>query len=542
MSSNGHVRGNDLHNRKVNMIERPQHHDDICHSPSKTFCVHNPATGEPIQPDFLESTPAQINAAANQAARAADWMSESSPDQRAQLLEAVADGMDARRDDIVRRCILETGYLPERVMGEFRRATGQLRTFAGLTRERYWDERQVAEGDPHREIAPGVIMPRPEMRRRLVPVGPVAVFGACNFPLAISVVGNDFVSAIAVGCPVIVKSHPSHAGTCDLLGNVARDAVEAMQFPEGTFSLLHGNRPETSVALVQHPAVAAVGFTGSPQGGRALAQAILARERPIPIFAELGSTNPVFLTESALNDRLDEIAIGFAESLRFGNGHMCTKPGIVVVPEKMLAPFSDAVVKVMKQQPPLPLLSGSVADAFDRGVAQFRSNEKIDSIHEGEYEGEGPSSHGPWHRGPHLFTVDGATAMLPGDDSSSPNSGLLHGETFGPVSLVVRYRDEDEMLAIANQFEGSLTTTIHRGPDDESLVQRWLRIAERFAGRIVYNGWPTGMEIGPATQHGGPYPASLDGNSTSVGFASLRRFVRPVCYQNWPVDELPVWE
>lgn len=499
------------------------------------FYAFDAATAQPIEPGFVEATEAEIDLAATQAADAREWLAQSEPARRAELLEQVADAMEARQSEIVQRCVTETGYLPERVVGEFRRATGQLRVFAKLTRERYWDQRQIAAADPKRELAPGVIVPRPEMRRRLVPVGPVAVFGACNFPLAISVVGNDFVAAIAVGCPVIVKSHPSHPGTCEILGQVVCETVERLGFPAGTFALLHGRRPETSVALVQHPAIAAVGFTGSPVGGRALAEEVLRRERPIPIFAELGSTNPVFITALALDERCESIANGFAESLRFGNGHMCTKPGVLVVPKDVCDRFVEQVVSVMVQQTPLPLLNGGVAEAFDRGTADYRSVTGVQTLYEGVVCDESERSFGPWHRGPHWYAVDASTAM---ENHEVHRSGLLHSETFGPVSLLVQCRDKEEMLAVAKQFHGSLTTSLHRGSDDDAFTQDWLPIAERFAGRIVYNGWPTGMEIGPATQHGGPYPASLDGNSTSVGYASLQRFVRPVCYQNWPEEQI----
>jgi len=520
------------------MIEKTNPNENPNTTPtSDVFHAFDPASGEPIEPGFAESTGTEIATAAKLAARAFDEMVNFPPERRAELLARVAEKMRFHEPEIVDRCVLETGYLAQRVIGEFRRATGQLDLFADLTRRRVWDERQVDPGDPNRELAPGAIVPRPEMRRRLVPVGPVAVFGACNFPLAISVVGNDFVAAIAVGCPVIVKSHPSHPGTCDLLGRIVTDVVAELGFPAGTFSLLHGRRPSTSIALVQHPAIASVGFTGSPVGGRAIAEAALQRPRPIPVFAELGSTNPVFLAPAAVDQDCETIATGFAESLRFGNGHMCTKPGVVVMLDRQSESFIERVTEVMAGQAPLPMLSGSVVEAFDQGVVDLEQNSGVQKLF-------GPANRtnlanprnsseatGPWHRGPHWFGTDAETAI---DNQDLHRSGLLHRETFGPVSLLVRCRDEAEMLAVATRFEGSLTTTLHAGEGDETFTSRWLPIAERFAGRIVFNGWPTGMEIGAATQHGGPYPASLDGNSTSVGHASLRRFVRPVCYQNWP--------
>lgn len=481
-----------------------------------TYPAFNAATGEPLPGEFNETTPEAINNAAEAAAEAFEWLRGCPNQRRGEFLATVAAIMRERQDAIVERCMAETGYVEPRVIGEFMRAASQLELFGRLASDAVWDVRQNDPADPGRTP-----IAKPAMSRRLVPVGPVAVFGACNFPLAISVVGNDFVAAIAVGCPVIVKSHPSHPGTCELLGEVVNAAIVQCGFPAGTFQLLHGRRPETSIALVQHPKISAVGFTGSPGGGRALAEAILKRENPIPIFAELGSTNPVFFAEGAMNDDCEVIAEGFVNSLRFGNGHTCTKPGILVVLEKHSAAFVDAVINHLKTLDPLPMLNGSVAESFDKGVDELKNADGVDVL----FQETAPETRsGPWHRGPHWFAADANTAI---------QKELLHCETFGPVSTLVRCRDEDEMIKVAQQFHGSLTTTIHANSGDQSLVDRWLPIAMRFAGRIVRNGWPTGMEIGAATQHGGPYPASLDGRSTSVGHASLERFVRPVCFQNW---------
>ncbi|WP_404305871.1 aldehyde dehydrogenase (NADP(+)) [Neorhodopirellula lusitana] len=502
-----------------------------------TFTAYNAATGLPLPGNFAEATAADIDKAVRSAEVAFEWLRECRPQRRGEFLRAVAAKMRLREPEILARCELETGYLPERVRGEFMRATGQLELFAGLAEESVWDVRQFDSGNPDRKP-----FPQPEMRRRMIPVGPVAVFGACNFPLAISVVGNDFVAAIAVGCPVVVKSHPSHPGTCKLLGEVVDEVVAEMDFPEGTFTLLHGRRPETSVALVQHPGIAAVGFTGSPNGGRALAQACLQRERPIPLFAELGSTNPVFLApgflaSGAVENRLEAIASGFTTSLRFGNGHMCTKPGVVVMLDSQAKAFAEAVVDKMHAGMPMPMLSAGIADAFDQGVAKLADTTGVDELYgprSARSDGAVPpddqaASFGPWHRDARWFAVDAITAA---------EQNLLHCETFGPVSLLIRCTDEEQMLWVAKQFKGSLTATLHVDQEDAAFQASWLPIAERFAGRVIYNGWPTGMEIGAATHHGGPYPASLDGRSTSVGYASLDRFVRPVCYQGWPEEAL----
>ncbi|WP_286764964.1 MULTISPECIES: aldehyde dehydrogenase (NADP(+)) [Rhodopirellula] len=474
------------------------------------------ATGELLPGEFAEATANQIDAACERAADAALELREFSPERLGEFLSAVASEIQSRRTEIVARCELETGYINARVEGEFDRAAGQLNLFARLAVERPWDRVTSEPADPDRKP-----FPKPRMSRRFVPVGPVAVFGACNFPLAISVVGNDFVSAIATGNPVIVKSHPSHPGTCELLGDAVKEVVKRLDFPAGTFDLFHGRSPDTAIRLVSHPAISAVGFTGSPQGGRSLAKAVLERENPIPIFAELGSTNPVFIGRDAMAARVEAIADGFAASLRFGNGHMCTKPGVVVVHEADAESFVQATCKTFAKQPNLPMLSGPVADAFDRGIEQLQSAEDVDEL----VIAKRSQSDGPWHRGAHWFGMTAETAI---------RGGWLHSETFGPVSILVRCPDEETMLRVAGEFHGSLTTTLHTEASDNDFALDWLKVSERFAGRIILNGWPTGMEIGAATQHGGPFPASLDGRSTSVGHASLERFVRPVCYQNWP--------
>ncbi|WP_039960871.1 aldehyde dehydrogenase (NADP(+)) [Rhodopirellula europaea] len=477
------------------------------------------ATGELLPGEFAEATANQIDSACERAADAALKLREFSPERLGEFLSAVASEIQSRRTEIVARCELETGYINARVEGEFDRAAGQLNLFARLAAERPWDRVTTEPADPDRKP-----FPKPRMSRRFVPVGPVAVFGACNFPLAISVVGNDFVSAIATGNPVIVKSHPSHPGTCELLGDAVIEVVKRLGFPAGTFDLFHGISPDTSIRLVSHPAISAVGFTGSPQGGRALAKAVLERENPIPIFAELGSTNPVFIGRDAMAARVEAIADGFAASLRFGNGHMCTKPGVVVVHEADAESFVQATCKSFAKQPNLPMLSGPVADAFDRGIEQLQLAEDVDEL----FVAKRSHSDGPWHRGAHWFGMTAETAI---------RGGWLHSETFGPVSILVRCPDEETILRVAGEFHGSLTTTLHTEASDNDFARGWLKVSERFAGRIILNGWPTGMEIGAATQHGGPFPASLDGRSTSVGHASLERFVRPVCYQNLPENQ-----
>jgi len=328
------------------------------------------------------------------------------------------------------------------------------------------------------------------------------------------------VAGIAVGCPVVVKAHPGHPGTCQLLGEIVAQCAEDLNLPAGVFSLLQSKAPETSLSLVENPAICAVGFTGSPTGGKAIAQCALKRAQPIPVFAELGSTNPVFITKQALNERGQEIARGFVNSLGFGNGQLCTKPSILVVPDDSAPDFIQAVSQGLSEAPVLPVLGERIANDFDHGIQRLRSAPGVTNLFSG-----GSDEAGPFHRGVEWFQMSAEVAVK--DD-------WLHQETFGPLSVLVTCDCEARWLDIAKHFHGSLTTTVHVGSGDDELLAQWLLEAERFAGRIIYDGWPTGMEIGSATHHGGPYPASLDSRSTSVGFHSLTRFVRPVCYQNWP--------
>ena len=467
---------------------------------------------------FPEATDEQIHAACESATAAFDEILALSGQRRRGLLHdlmiATAAGLIDRRAEVAAVCQEETGYLPARVDGEIDRAAMQLRLFAALAQTEGWQERQYAAASP------GATPPQPAMTRRRVPIGPVAVFGACNFPIAISVIGNDTVAAWVSGNPVIVKSHPGHPRTCDVLGQIAAAAVQSTGLPAGMFGLLHGARPEASIALVEHPGIAAVGFTGSPAGGRALAEAALRRTRPIPVYAELGSPNPVFLTPAALAQRHESIADGFTASLLFGNGQMCTKPALLIaVDDAATDAFVAAAVEKLNAAEPLPLLTDSVARGFDDGVGWLRDHASTTEL-TAVRVAEGRKRAAVW------LQTD-----LPGADEMD----LWTGETFGPVSVIVRVRDPDQMLAAAGRCEGSLTTTVHAVSAQEPWVGRFRAAAERFAGRVIFNGWPTGMTIGPATQHGGPFPASLDGRSTSVGFASVERFVRPVCFQGWPV-------
>lgn len=480
------------------------------------------ATGHALPGRFVDADKHMVDDAACRAAAAFPDFASASDARRGELLCGIAKVLRDNRQIVLDRCEQETGYESPRVAGEFERAAGQLELFAELAHRRAWDHGNHDPAQPDRHP-----LPRPSMRRRMVPVGPVAVFGACNFPLAISVLGNDLVAAFASGNPVIVKSHPGHVGTCELLGRIVAEAVRRSAFSPDIFSILHGLDHDTSRHLVSNDAIAAVGFTGSPGGGKAIAKVALERQRPIPVYAELGSPNPVFVTDAAMGRRGDAIADGFVQSLRFGNGHMCTKPGVLIMSRAAADSLSDRLLPRLNRWEPLPMLSHRIAADFDEATERLGKLSGIASLSDGDRDDVSPN--GPLHRSPKVF-------LCGWDDAT--RHGLLHNETFGPMSLLIALDSSTDVSDAASHFHGSLTSTLHHEPDDASQANRWLVVAERFAGRIISNGWPTGMEIGWATQHGGPFPASLDGRSTSVGFHSMSRFVRPVCFQGF--DESPI--
>ena len=498
---------------------------DARENDTSVYGAFDAATGQPVPGRFDDAPESVIGDAVNAASAAFEQPVDDRV--RGELLARIAVVLRAHRNVIVDRCRRETGYETSRVEGEFERAAMQLDWFADVTRSGSWRRSDHVAGDQQRQP-----IPRPDLRRLDVPVGPVAVFGACNFPLAISVLGNDLVAAYAGGNPVIVKSHPGHVGTCELLGRVVVRAIADVGLDAGWFAMIHGRSNHVSEQLVASENIAAVGFTGSPVGGRAVAAVAAKRDRPIPVFAELGSPNPVFITDAAIENRVEAIAEGFLGSLRFGNGHMCTKPGVVWITEASMPRFESELRRRLADWKPLPMLNGSIAESFDAGVKRYEDSTEVERIASDDGEVDRMASDdgeaatiGPWHRGLRLYRTRFATAS---------RGGWLHDETFGPMSLIVVCPDSDAMLDAAAQYRGSLTTTIHLDDSaDADFAVRWLNHARRFAGRIIRNGWPTGMEIGWATQHGGPYPASLDGRSTSVGFHSISRFVRPISLQNF---------
>ncbi len=484
-------------------------------SSEKTFS-NVPMQGEAIP--FPEGTADDIDKAV-QAAEDAFWIySATSRAQRAAFLNRIADEIEARGDDITAIGTLETGLPAARLQGERGRTTGQIRLFAKVIEDGSYLDRRHDEALPDR--AP---LPRPDIRLMQRPIGPVAVFGASNFPLAFSTAGGDTASALAAGCPVVVKGHPAHPGTAEIVADAILAAIEACDLPKGVFSLVQGSTKEVGGALVRHPLIKAVGFTGSLGAGRALFDQCAARPEPIPFFGELGSVNPMFLLPEALKARGETLGAGWAGSLTMGTGQFCTNPGVVIAIEGPDADaFLEAASAALAEVGEQPMLTPGIASAFENGQKRLAAATGVREILKTSCATRGAS--------PYLYATTGAEWL---------GNKELSEEIFGPLGIFVTVKDFDEMLEVARSFDGQLTATLHMDAGDAGHARSLLPVLERKAGRILANGFPTGVEVSDAMVHGGPYPASTNFGATSVGTMAIRRFLRPVSYQNLPEDVLP---
>ena len=488
----------------------------------KTFHGWNPALGKPIDPAFHEASPEDADEALRLAAAAAPELRARSAESRATFLESIAESLLGLGDVLLERAGEETGLPPQRLAGERARTVGQWKLFAALVREGSWVNARVDRGDPARKPAP-----KPDIRRMLVPMGPVAVFGASNFPLAFSVAGGDTASALSAGNPVVAKAHPGHPGTSELAARAIIEAARRSGMPEGTFSLLQGAGNEIGLALVKHPLTRAAGFTGSLRGGRALFDAACARPSPIPLHAEMGSINPVFVLPEALRDRAEAFAEGLAQSVTLGVGQFCTNPGLVLgIEGEGLDRLRKTLAERIAASPPGVMLHPGIREGYEAGASRL---EGIAGVRL-EARSGAPAEAGKNQAAAAFFTADAATFLARSE---------LSEEVFGPSTIVVRCRSSEELEEIARKLEGSLTATVHGTPADLARHARLVSIIEDRVGRLVWNGYPTGVEVGHAVQHGGPYPATTDPRFTSVGTAAILRFARPVCWQDWPDAALP---
>lgn len=488
-------------------------------SSPETFVARAAANGSVLPGAFSISSAADVAAACALADAAFDRYRETAPALRAAFLERIAERLELNGSAIIDRAMAESGLPLPRLTGELGRTCGQLRLFASIVREGEWAGATIEPALPDRQP-----LPRPDLRLRRIAVGPVAVFGASNFPLAFSVAGGDTASALAAGCPVIARAHPAHPGTALLAGEAIAGAIADLGLPEGVFSLIQGPDHALGAALVADPHIAAAGFTGSRGGGLALMAIAAARPVPIPVFAEMSSINPVILMPHRLAEAGSALARAFVGSLTLGAGQFCTNPGLVLaIDGPDLAAFVAEAGAALAAIPAQTMLHGGIAAAYRTGLARLDAAAGVDTVARG--------SAGSDACGQAALHAVAAAAFL-------ANPALAH-ENFGPSSLVVRCTDAAELRAVLAALEGQLTATLHLADADLPLAAELLPLLERKAGRILVNGWPTGVEVCRTMVHGGPFPATSDARTTSVGALAIDRFLRPVCYQAFPDALLP---
>lgn len=485
-----------------------------------TFQALNPATGEKLPTQYYKATKAELESAAQKAQSAFKIYRKKSGIEKALFLDKIAEEIENIGDDLVQIATAETGLPAGRIQGERGRTTGQLRLFAQLLRDGSWVNARIETAIPDRQPLPKV-----DLRLMQRPLGPVGVFGASNFPLAFSVAGGDTASALAAGCPVIVKAHSAHPGTSELVGKAIQQAAIKSQMPDGVFSLLHGSGAEVGAALVQHPYIKAIGFTGSYQGGMALFHLAANRPEPIPVYAEMGSTNPVFILPQIMKEKGAAIAQQFAASVTLGVGQFCTNPGMIIANKtEGYAPFLTDLEAQFKNVSGGVMLTNGIQKAYNQGVTKHLEKDSVSIVAKG---GE----------------VNGFTAVQPvlfkTDAQAIAEDHSLSEEIFGPTSVLVEADSKEEMLRIAETMEGHLTATVHGTPEELAEYADLIDLLEQKVGRLLINGFPTGVEVCHAMMHGGPFPASTDSRSTSVGTNAIYRFTRPVSYQNFPENLLP---
>ncbi|MEQ8581528.1 MAG: aldehyde dehydrogenase (NADP(+)) [Marinoscillum sp.] len=488
---------------------------------SETFQAMNPATGDLLPTSFYEATEAEVDRAVLRAEAVFQEYKEMAVEDRALFLEAIGDELFAMGDNLIDRCIAETALPAARLNGERMRTINQLKMFASLIREGSWVDARIDTAIPDRQP-----LPRPDIRQMHIPLGPVGIFGASNFPLAFSVAGGDTASALAAGCPVVVKAHPLHPGTSEMVAQAIVSAAHKTGMPDGVFSMVQGTSVDVGMAIVLHPKITAVGFTGSFRGGKALFDAANKRETPIPVFAEMGSSNPVFLLPGAVSERAEALAAGLIGSLNMGVGQFCTNPGLLIVndsPEtsELLKKMGDMVSETV----PGTMLSEGIRNNYETGVSKLMSFQGVELV------SEGTSGSGENQVHSKVFKTK-ANHFIEHSE--------LEEEVFGPSTLSVIAEGKAEMLEIARKMQGHLTATIQGTDADLDAYKDLIHILERKVGRLLFNGYPTGVEVGQAMVHGGPYPATTAPQSTSVGTGAIKRFVRPVCYQDFPQTSLPL--
>ncbi|MFZ0454123.1 MAG: aldehyde dehydrogenase (NADP(+)) [Ignavibacteriaceae bacterium] len=483
------------------------------------FSAVNPVNNEKISPGFHEAAKEEINDAVQKAEDAFNIYRNKSGKEKASFLEAIGEEIMNLGHELIIRCCEETGLPEARITGERGRTVNQLKLFAGLLREGSWVDARIETAEQDRKP-----LPKPDIRSVKKALGPVGIFGASNFPLAFSVAGGDTASALAAGCTIVVKAHPAHPGTCEMIGSAIRNAVMKSNMPDGTFSMVHGVSTEVGMAIVKHMLIKAIGFTGSFRGGKAIFDAAVQRPEPIPVYAEMGSTNPVFILPGALKEKKEEIAKGLTASVTLGVGQFCTNPGLVFYENSEDAEkFRETAVTSFREVSAGTMLTEGIKNAYKNGVENIKKYDGINLLAEGK-PGEGNN---------------GTAYLIQTDASCFLSNEKFEDEIFGPSTLNVTANDKPELIKAAKNLKGHLTSTIHATKEDLKNYKELIEILERKAGRLIINGYPTGVEVCHSMVHGGPFPATTDSKTTSVGTLAINRFTRPVSYQNFPDEFLP---
>jgi len=486
----------------------------------KTFLAQNPATEELLVPAFFEADADIVNQAVQLANRDFRAFARTPTGQRAVLLEAIAAELLERKEGLVDRAHLETALPLPRLESELTRTVNQLRMFAQMLNRGESLELRINPALPDRNP-----LPRPDLRMTQVPLGPVAVFGASNFPLAFSVAGGDTASALAAGCPVVVKGHPAHPGTSELAGLAIQAAIISCGLPEGIFSLIQGSANEVGASLVKHPLIKAVAFTGSLAAGRSLYDLASSRPKPIPCYAEMGSVNPVFFLPEVLETTWGQLACSYADAVALGVGQFCTNPGIsLVLKSAGTEQFIDRAGSCLKEKPAAAMVHAGIKQNYLQRLARQVDCSGVVTV------ATSPADNSRCYVSPTLLRTNAETFM---------QNPFLAEEVFGPSSLVVECSTFAEMQLVAERLPGQLTATVHASQNELGMAQQLFDVLGFKAGRLIMNGFPTGVEVCEAMVHGGPYPATTESRSTSVGTAAIKRFLRPVCYQNVPRNILP---
>ena len=489
---------------------------------TKIINAENPVNGETLPGDFIEATETEINKSCELAKEAFEIYRNKSGKERAAYLRKIAEKVMDLGDELVERAMAETGLPEGRIRGERGRTCGQLNLFADVAEEGSWVNARIDQAIPDREP-----LPKPDVRYMERAIGPVAVFGASNFPLAFSTAGGDTASALAAGCPVVLKAHPAHPGTAELVASAAIDAAKECGMPEGIVSMVHGLSHSVGQTLVEHPAIKAVGFTGSIPGGRAIFDIAARRPEPIPVYAEMGSSNPVFILPQALQTKMDDIAAGMSGSVCLGAGQFCTNPGMTILlesneSEELISKLAES----LGNSPAGTMVHSSIKNGYEKELNAKLEASGVELVARSSATTDNPATAAQ----PALFRISFANYK------ENPE---LNKEVFGPCTFVVTCKDKTELVEFIEGLEGHLTSTVHGDGTDFETYGDLLNLLEKKAGRLIINQYPTGVEICASMLHGGPYPAATDSRTTSVGTAAIHRYARPVCYQNFPQSLLP---